>query len=265
MQPKPYSKLHSKLQLQLHLKLRCFTVIIIPTLLLGSTQYPVQGQEPLQVAQLFDSASPQSSAVQTSIRNFFTLLAQQDFEQAQHYMSPSLITASNSTAQLQQAWQALLRSTGNLIEIRQIYPSEVLGFYTVLVTIRFENSTEDFVLDLDQNQQITAVNFLRLGSIQVSAETFVDAISRGDYALARSYLSADLKRQFLPDAIGQRWEAILTRFGPFRRRTTSTVVRGANYDAVLINLEFEQNSGEFLIFFNPLGQIIGLQSPPTSQ
>lgn len=250
---------------KLRLRSRLSILIIIPALLIEIIQLPAQCQESIQVAQLLDSPSPELSNIQTITRNFFMSLAQREFEQARQYMSPSLATESSSAAQLQQIWQNLLETTGNFVEITRIYPSELLGTYTVLVTARFQNSTSDFVVELDQNQQITTVNFLQLGNIQVNAEKFVDAISQGEYALARSYLSPDLKQQFLPETIEQRWEAILTRLGSFQQRTTSTVARGTNHDAVLINLEFEQYSGGFLVFFNPLGQIVGFESPLTAQ
>jgi Protein of unknown function (DUF3887) len=250
-----------KLWLQSHLSI----LLITPALLIEIIQLPAQCQESIQVAQLLNSPSPELSNVQTITRNFFMLLAQREFEQAKQYMSPSRATESNSAAQLQQVWQNLLRATGDFVEITRIYPSELLGTYTVLVTVRFQNSTSDFVMELDQNQQITTVNFLQLGNIQVNAEKFVDAVSQGEYGLARSYLSPDLKQQFLPETIEQRWEAILTRLGSFRQRTASTVVRGTNRDAVLVNLEFEQYSGEFLVFFNPLGQIVGFESPLSPQ
>lgn len=243
--------------------------MIIPVLLIEIIQLPAQSQEHLsqesiKVAQVLDSPSPQVNEAGTITKNFFTLLAQQQYDQASQYLSPSL-TADGSATQLQQLWQNLLGTTGNFTAIQQVYPTGLLGNYTVLVTIGFEKSIEDFVVKLDSNQKITAVDFPQVGDIQTNAEKFVDAISQGDYSLARSYLSPDLKQQFLPETIQQRWQAILAKLGPFKQRTTTKVVEANDYEAVLVNLEFAQYSGGFLIFFNPLGEITGIQSPLSPQ
>lgn len=259
-----------ELRLRLHLPI----LMIIPALLIEIIQLPAQSQEgrsqesrsqeSIQVAQVLDSPSPQVNEAGTVAKNFFTLLAQQQYEQAGQYLSPSL-TADGSATQLQQLWQNLLGTTGNFDAIQQVYPTGLLGDYTVLVTIGFEKSIEDFVVKLDSNQKITAVDFPQVGDIQTNAEKFVDAITQGDYSLARSYLSPDLKQQFLPETIQQRWQAILAKLGPFKQRTTAKVVEANDYEAVLVNLEFAQYSGGFLIFFNPLGEITGIQSPLTPQ
>jgi hypothetical protein len=247
-----------------------FSVLIVtPSLLVGAISLPAQGQvkqdQGATVAQLLDTPSPQSGNPQAVAQAFFTSLARQNFEQARQYVSPSIKDYS-SAAQLQQLWQSLTEQLGSFVEIAQIYPTELLGTYNLLVTVRFEKSTEDFIVRLDQNQQITGINFPQLNNIQTAAESFVDALSHGDYALARSYLSPDLKQKFLPETLKQRWEALLTKAGAWKGRSGSTLSRSSEgYDIVAMTLEFENYSGKFLVFFNPLGRIVGVSSPLNRQ
>lgn len=248
--------MHRKLPVRLPIS----ASVMIPALLIGSITLPANSQEPIEVAQLLNSSSPQLKNAQANAQNFLLLLSQQKFEQARQYLSPDLKNYT-SAAQLQQVWQNFVGLTGDFVEIQQVQPSELQGSYSVLVSVRFRNSSEDFVITQDQNQQITSVNFLRLGNIQINAEKFADALSRGEYGLARTYLSPALKKKFLPGVIQQRWQAVLAKTGAFKRRMTSSVINGADYDVVLINLEFANYSGRFLVFFDPLGQIIGFDSP----
>lgn len=236
------------------------SLIMIPALLTGSITTPVQSQEITKLAQLLDSGSPQARNAEIIVENFLTLLAQQKFEQAKQYLSPA-ITGYSSTSQLQQLWQRVQRDAGSLVQISGVNATELLGTYTVIATVTFQNSTEDLTFKLDQNQKITEADFLWLGNIKSDAEQFVSALAKGDYAVARTYLAPDLKEKFLPEAIKQRWENLISKVGPFKQLKSSSVIRNTNYDAVQLDVEFQNYSGKFFVFFNPLSQIIAIDSP----
>lgn len=247
------------LQRQFHLA----ALIVIPASFVGPLSLPASSQDALTIAQVLDgTSSSELTSVETVAQNFFTALAQQNFEQAKQYLSPDLKDYA-SAAQMQQVWQDLISETGTFIKVDQISSTELLGNYTLWVTVQFEGSTEDLVLKLNQDQQITAVDFMRLGNIEIIAKQFVDALGQGDYALARSYLSSDLKQQFLPETIQQRWETVLSKTGPFQQSAVASVSRSSDYDVVAMNVEFANYSGKFLVLFNPLGQIVKVNSPLT--
>ncbi len=236
------------------------SLVMIPALLIGSITTPVQSQEITKLAQLLDSGSPQARNAEVIVENFLTLLGQQKFEQAKQYLSPA-IAGYSSTSQLQQLWQKVQRDNGPLVQISGIDATELLGTYTVIATVKFQSSTEDLTFKLDQNQKITEANFLWLGNIQSSAEQFVSALAKGDYAIARTYLAPDLKEKFLPETIKQRWENLISKAGPFKQLKSSSVIRNTSYDAVQLDVEFQNYSGKFFVFFNPLSQIIAIDSP----
>lgn len=225
---------------------------------------PIQPQAIAQTAQPANIEANQLSSAQAITEKFITLLVQQKFEQALQYASPNLQN-SWSAQDLERAWKRLLDTVGPVEKIAQIRPSVLFNSYTVLATIRFRDSTSDFVVSLDQNQKITAVDFLWLGGMQKNAESFIDALSTGKYGVARSYLEPRLKPTYTPAVLKQKWEAMLSTTGPFKRRGTSKLVRGSASDVVVINLEFEKGQGSFMIVFNPLGEIVGVDFPKQSK
>jgi hypothetical protein len=241
------------------------SLTVIPALLMGGianpTQaHPVQRRETLQIAQVLDSNSPQARNAEVIVQNFLTLLSQQKFEQAKQYLSPA-IAGYSSTAQLQQLWQKLQKDTGPLVKVDEINATELLGVYTVIATVRFQNSTEDLTFKLDQNERITEADFLWLGNMKTDAEQFVAALAKGDYGVARTYLAPELKAKYLPDTIKQRWETVIAKTGPFKQIKSTSVIRGGSYDAVQLDLDFQNYSGKVYVYFNPLSQIIAIDSP----
>ncbi len=236
------------------------SLVVIPALLIGNMAIPAQSGEVTKVAQLLDSASPQARNAEVVVQNFLILLSQQKYDQAKQYVSPSF-AGYGSSSQLQQLWQKLIQTTGPFIEITAINATNVLGTYTAIVTARFQGTTTDLTFKLDQNQKITETNFLWLGSMQTDAESFVKALAKGDYVIARSYLAPDLKDKFLPEMIKQRWNNLISKVGPFKQLKSSTLIRGGTYDAVQLDVEFQNYSGKVYVFFNPLSQIIGVDSP----
>jgi hypothetical protein len=233
---------------------------MIPALLIGSIMAPVQSREVAKLAQLLDSASPQARNAEVIVGNFLTLMAEQKFQQAGQYLSPSL-TAYGSTAQLQQLWQKMIQINGPMVRISSINATELLGTYTVIATVDFKDLSQDLPFTLDQNQKITEVNFLWLGNVQTNAEQFVNALAKGDYAVARTYLSPDLRAKFLPETMKQRWETLTSKAGSFKQVKGSSVIRNPDYTAVQLDVEFQNYSGKFFVFFNPLSQIIAINSP----
>lgn len=217
---------------------------------------------PPAIAQILEPANAaQDTKAQAVVQQFFTLLAEQKYDQSLQYLAPNLRN-SGPVSQIQAAWKKVLGITGPFRSINQVLPGKDLNGYTVTATINFDNSTEDFLVNLNSNFQITSIDFLWLGNIQSNAEQFVKAISNGNYGLARSYLSPDMKEKFTPETIQQRWQALQTKTGAFKRQLGSRVVTGTTgNDAVLVSLEFEKYTGNFLIIFNPLSQIVGVSLP----
>ena len=223
----------------------------------GAISIPLSTTAIAQVASSDEAKSAQLAQAKEVTQGFFDSLIAGEFEQAREYLSPS-IKEYLSAADLQQQWQKVLTDIGSFVQYRRIRPTQVFDEYYVLMTANFENRIADFTLTLDSQQQITTVDFLSIGNIQNNAEEFVDALTSGKYAVARSYLTPDLKKTLLPENLEQRWQEIVTSAGPFKSRTSSRVVESASSDAVLVNLEFAKENRSFMIIFNTLGEIVGV-------
>lgn len=238
------------------------SLLLVSLLLMVLLEHPFPFRAIGQIAQSIDAQPTQMLSTQVVIEEFITLLIQQKFELARLYLSPNLQN-SWTAKDLEQKWQKLLHTVGTVNNIVQIRPTTSLNGYTALVTMRFRDSISDFLITLDQNQKVAAFDFRWLGDMHKNAEEFVDSLSTGKYGAARSFLEPRLKRNYLPETLKQRWETIQANMGAFKRRTSSKLVRSSNSDVVVVNLEFEKASGSFMIVFNPLSEIIGIDFPKT--
>ncbi len=213
-----------------------------------------------QTTQSEESKADRLKKAQAVTQKMFDSFVAGQFEQARNYLSPSL--REYLTAQeIEREWQKILKNMGAFVEYKKIRPTAVFDTYTVLVSAKFENIITDFVFTLDSNQQVTALDFLWLGNIQENAEEFIDALASGQYALARGYLDPKTKETLLPEDIKQEWQKIIEEAGPFKQRSDSKVIESSRSDVVLVNLEFERENRSFMIIFNPLMQIVGVDFP----
>ncbi len=236
----------------------CF--VIFTAILSGAMIIPNSHKAIAQVAQADDPKADRLAKAQAVTEEMFNALIAGQYEQARGYLSPS-IKEYLSASEIKKEWQKILTDMGSFVEYKKIRPTSVFDTYIVLVSARFENIITDFTITLDSNQQITSVDFLWIGNIQENAENFVDALTNGNYGVARSYLSPKLKETLLPETIEQRWLEVLEETGSFKRRSDSKRVESSSSDLVLVNLEFEKEDRSFMIIFNPLKQIVGVDFP----
>ena len=217
-----------------------------------------------QIAQSEATREEKLAKVEAVTKSMFDALVAGEFEQTKRYLSPSLKDFL-TTAEIEEYWQDVIAKMGNFVEYKKIRPTAVFDNYTVLVSARFESKITDFSVTLDSNQQVTSVDFLWIGDVQENAEQFVDALAQGNYAVARGYLDPKLKKDFLPETLEQEWQEILTEAGSFKSRSDSKKVEGSSSDIVLVNLEFERENRSFMIIFNPLKQIVGVDFPESEE
>lgn len=238
-----------------------FCLVIFTTILNGAISIPSSTKAIAQIAQAEDNKADQLNKAQAVTQKMFDSLNAGQFEQARNYFSPKIKDYFTAT-QLEREWQKVLNNMGAFVEYKKIRSIAVFETYTVMVSAQFENIISDFVITLDSNQQITALDFLWLGNIQENAEEFIDAVTSGQYAVARGYFDPKTKETLLPEDIKQKWLEIVEEAGPFKQRSESKVIdEGYGSSVVLINLEFARENRRFMIIFNPLMQIVGVDFP----
>ena len=213
-----------------------------------------------QLAQLEDAQDDSVTKAKEVTQNMFDSLIAEDFEQVANYLSPSL-KEYLTTSEIEQYWQNILTNMGSFVEYKKIRPVKIFDNYTVLVSARFEGKITDFSVTLDSDQKVTSVDFLWIGNVQENAENFVDALTNGNYGAARGFLDPKLKDTVLPEDLEQAWQEVLAETGSFKRRSESKRVESSSSNLVLVNLEFEKENRSFMIIFNPLKQIVGVDFP----
>ena len=219
------------------------------------------------IAQIAQSEKAQDDGLtkaQEKTKEMFDTLIAREFEQTTDYLSPRLKEYLTAT-EIEQYWQNIIANMGSFVEYKKIRPIKVFDTYTVLVSARFARKITDFSVTLDSNQQVTSVDFLWIGNVQENAENFVDALTKGHYARARGLLAPKLKETLLPEDIEQAWQEILVETGSFKRRSESKRVESSSSNLVLVNLEFERENRSFMIIFNPLKQIVGVDFPESGE
>ncbi len=235
-------------------------LVIVATILSGAMTITPSKIAIAQTSQAKDTRAERLTKVEAVTKKMFDSLNAGKYDQAINYFSPSMKNYF-SAQELELEWQKVLKNMGAFVEYKKIRSTQVFDTYTVLVSARFESIITDFVVTLDSNQQITAVDFLWLGNIQENAEEFIDAIANGQYGLARGYLDPKTKQTLLPEEIEQEWQEIIEEAGSFKRRSDSKVIESSRSDVVLIDLEFARENRTIMIIFNPLMQIVGVDFP----
>jgi hypothetical protein len=187
----------------------------------------------------------------------------QQYEEVRSSLHPDLREAI--TAQdIQQQEQQLLERRGAFIRIVSNRPTWVFDGYIVLVTVAFEQGSEDLMVLFNDQQQIVGFDILQLNdNIQSIAEEFVDALAAGDYALARRNFHPTLKTQIFPADLEQEWQAVQAANGQFQQRFSSQVRPGTSADLVQVSVEFENVTGDVLVAFKG-GRIAGFDFPQPS-
>ncbi|MGK7896742.1 MAG: DUF3887 domain-containing protein [Xenococcus sp. (in: cyanobacteria)] len=235
-------------------------LILFTSILSGTTAIFSSSKAIAQIAQSEQTQDDSVAQAGTVAQAMFDSLIAGEFEQTKEYLSPS-INDYLTTDEIAQYWQNVIDKMGAFVEYKKIRPTKIFDTYTVLVSARFSSKITDFSITLDSNQQVTSVDFLWIGNVQENAENFVDALTNGNYTAARGYLEPKLKETLLPENLEQAWQEILEETGSFIRRSDSRRVESSSSNLVLVNLEFEKENRSFMIIFNPLKQIIGVDFP----
>ncbi len=96
--------------------------------------------------------------------------------------------------------------------------------------------------------------------IKGRAEAFGDALSAAHYEQAWTYLHPILQADLSPARIGQKWESLLQRTGPFERRLNTQTQR----NLVIIKAKFGRTTDDLFLVFDNAGRIYSVDFPATA-
>jgi ribosomal protein L17 len=219
---------------------------------------------PAQRTQFEDMAlstqETQSEEIQNKTEELINWLDEGEFAKVQQVLHPDL-QPNWTSERIEQRWKELLAQTGSLQRIVDSRAVRTINSDIVIVTLEFENGTNEMLIDFNKQGQIVGVDFPQTQTIEEIAEKFVDDLASQDFAGARSYLHPFLKEEMFPAQIQQKWEQFLEQTGQFRRivktqaRTVSDV---DNINLVLVTVEFANVTDDLIVAFDRDKKIINV-------
>lgn len=97
--------------------------------------------------------------------------------------------------------------------------------------------------------------------IQSQAEKIIDAFFAQDFATVNNGLHPDLKVDLSTERLKAIWEATQAENGAFQTRKQSRVIDTPGSDLVIITVQFDRVTEDWIVIFNDQGQIIGADFP----
>lgn len=94
------------------------------------------------------------------------------------------------------------------------------------------------------------------------AVAFVHELAEGGFKTAEADFTGRMKQAVAPGKLRQTWQALVKRFGAFRKTgTCKTVVQG-RYTTVIVATDFKSRALGFAVSFDPAKRIAGVHIVP---
>ena len=254
------------------LSLKPFARRYLPLLLLtfvsAAANLPLKAQSletvpSIQIGQASDEAKNQ--VLEQKAAQIIDLLSQQEYAQARELVHPDL-ASQLPTEQIATIWQGLLEVTGSVQKQVNAKVINTPNADLVIVETEFANTTGDFIVTFNQDQQIVGVDFPKVETIDQIAEIVVNSVAANDFPKARGYLHPFLKTDIFPQQVEQKWQNLLQQTGPFTKIVDVEVRPGSTVDqvdVVLVTIEFEKVTDDMLVIFDDARRIVNIDFPET--
>jgi Protein of unknown function (DUF3887) len=136
-----------------------------------------------------------------------------------------------------------------------------LGSDLVVLTLNFENKTEDWIIIFNDKQEIVGIDIPSQETIDEIAKEFINSLAKKDFVEARGFLHPFLKEDIFPQQVQSRWENFIKNKGEFQKISNIKVRQGSSIDntsVVSMNLEFTKESQQLFLIFDNSKNIIGV-------
>jgi hypothetical protein len=97
--------------------------------------------------------------------------------------------------------------------------------------------------------------------LQKRAVEIIDLLVAEKYGQVKENISAEVRQKLSAQFIEQLWDNLLLGTGPVKKYLDINVINTINADLVIIDTEFENTTGEFIVTFNENGEIVGIDLP----
>lgn len=98
-------------------------------------------------------------------------------------------------------------------------------------------------------------------ALNQKALEILDLARKGKFEEVRAYAAPELAAKVKAKDIKRIWENLLETTGPLEKVISSHVVNTINADLVVINTQFKNQKGKFIVIFNPQGYFLGIDFP----
>lgn len=191
---------------------------------------------------------------------FLNYFFKKDFEEARKIIAPEL---KNQVTQalLQKEWLNSVSQNGNFERILKTKTINTPGSDLVIVTIKFQNATNDWLVIFNNDKQIIGTDFPNSQPIEEIAIEFVNSLAIEKFDNARAYLHPFLKEDVFPEQVKSKWAKAQQENGDFKRIVDTTVRKGSSLDEtdiVFVTIEFAKSTKEILFIFDSSKKITGV-------
>jgi hypothetical protein len=97
--------------------------------------------------------------------------------------------------------------------------------------------------------------------LKKKAATVINLLAEGKYQQARAMVSSQLAEKLSSQQIEQIWQTLIQTTGPLQKQLESQVVNTVNADLVIINTQFDNTTGKFIVTFDKQQNIVGVDFP----
>ena len=205
-------------------------------------------------------STAKSADLEAIAEEMITLFFDEEFDSFADAVSPKL-KDSVAPEKMEKAYAEAIEGNGEFIEITETKQIETPTSNLVVVTLEFEQVTEDWVFIFNDDDQIIGLNSPLSASIEEIANQFIDAVIGEDYCTARGYFHRVLKETIFPQDIERSWENLVDKNGKFERIVNTRVRKGSTADGidfVTVDLGFAKSEEEVLIIFDSSKNIVGV-------
>jgi hypothetical protein len=235
------------------MKLTKFVSLLFLTFVFAGISFPLQAETFSLPTELAQSDNQNNSQVlEDKATNLLNSFFNKNFHRVIQMISPQL-RDQVSIQLLQKEWLDATSQNGSFQEILRSKVVNTPSSDLVIVTVKFQNETNDWIVIFDDNQQIIGTDFPNSQSIEDIAVELVNSLAINKFDNARAYLAPFLKEQIFPQQVESAWTRLQQENGDFKKIAGTTTRRGSSLDdanMVIVTIEFAKNTRDMLILFN---------------
>jgi hypothetical protein len=201
-----------------------------------------------------------SQVLEDKATKMLQLFFAQDFDAVRKMIAPEL-KEEISPQLLKKEWFSAISNYGSFQKLVKSEVVETPNSNLVIVTIEFQNETNQWMVIFDNNQQIIGTDFPTTQTIENIAIEVFTSLALGKFDNARSYLHPFLKQDIFPQQVESQWKKLQEQNGDFKQIIGTETRRGSsldNTDLVFVTIKFANKTQDSLIMFDNNKRIIGI-------